>query len=506
MRIRFITLVLAIAAPLLRASDHRAGYEAELLMNFGSGDFAPYYIASNRGGIITQSGDALLRLGINGESAVGPFGYIYGAEAVAGYSTDTDYLSYDSEKSDLIHLGCRPASAWIKQLYAGLTYRSLFINAGLKDYRSLIADRELSSGDVVESGNARNIPQVRAGFRDFQDIPFTRGAVQITGSLAFGRFADNSYLRHHFNYYSGHITTGQLYHYKSIYFRTDPRRPFSVTAGAQIASVFGGETVWYHNGEETKRVKNRSNFKAFMQALVPRENGVEGFYEGSHLGSWDFSFRYLFQSGRQLRAYVMNLWENGSGMAFKNGWDRLYGLEYRSSSSGWIDAAVVEYLDFTNQGGPIHWDLDDAPGTTLDVKPATGDDNYYNNDFFNSYANFGMSMGSPFLKSPVYNTDGNLQFTDNRVRGFHIGISGTPLPAWSYRLLTGYRSSWGTYRNPRLSVAHDFSAMAEVTYRPAAVGGLQIKAQIAADRGSIYGDCTGGSLSVIYTGILNIRK
>ena len=38
-----------------------------------------------------------------------------------------------------------------------------------------------------------------------------------------------------------------------------------------------------------------------------------------------------------------------------------------------------------------------------------------------------MAIGTPFAKSPIYNRDGYLRFTDNRLRGFQAGISGSPL-------------------------------------------------------------------------------
>ena len=56
-----------------------------------------------------------------------------------------------------------------------------------------------------------------------------------------------------------------------------------------------------------------------------------------------------------------------------------------------------------------------------------------------------MAIGTPFAKSPIYNRDGYLRFTDNRLRGFQAGISGSPLQT-SYRLLTAYRCSHVTRR------------------------------------------------------------
>ena len=61
----------------------------------------------------------------------------------------------------------------------------------------------------------------------------------------------------------------------------------------------------------------------------------------------------------------------------------------------------MEWLDFTNESGPIPWEPGDHPGTTLD-KWTSGGDNYYNNDMYGSYANYGMAIATPFLRRPSY--------------------------------------------------------------------------------------------------------
>ena len=52
-------------APSVKAEGYNINYSAEAVLNAGNGDFAPYYVASNRHGIITQSKNALLRASIS---------------------------------------------------------------------------------------------------------------------------------------------------------------------------------------------------------------------------------------------------------------------------------------------------------------------------------------------------------------------------------------------------------------------------------------------------------
>ena len=135
-----------------------------------------------------------------------------------------------------------------------------------------------------------------------------------------------------------------------------------------------------------------------------------------------------------------------------------------------------------------------------------GADDYYYNQEYNAYANYGMAIGSPFLVSPIYNTDGYLQFTANRVRGFHVGVEGNLSSQVSYRVLGGYRRSWGSGRIPFLSPKDDTSVMVEASYSPAKVPGLAIKGAIGLDRGQLYGNTTGGMLTVSYSGLIRIPK
>ena len=192
--------------------------------------------------------------------------------------------------------------------------------------------------------------------------------------------------------------------------------PFSATFGMQVGAFYGGQTTSYDNGKPGKTLHFSRGIKQIFKMLIPRDGG-QSYYSGSTLGSWDVAFRYRLHNGYTLRAYFQKPFEDGSGIGFLNGFDGVWGLEFRTHNGGYVSGVVAEYLDFTNQSGPLHWDPDDNPGTTI-TNRAEGADNYYNNHEYNPYAYYGMSIGTPFLLSPIYNTDGALLFLNNRVRGF----------------------------------------------------------------------------------------
>lgn len=494
-------LVLACIGTFSSAEAEEAGmvWRQEFAARAGSGDFAPYYLSSNRGGIPGVSPSAVyLTEGLDKEiDGSKRFSFGFGAEVIAGYFTPIDYRQFDIATDAESQRAVHRRQPVVSQLWCGLKYRSLFLTLGIRDNsdRSLF-NSPLSVGDYTLSDNALPVPSLRAGFFDFQNIPFTDGWVQIRGEIAYGRFIDDSSNRQRFNPVSSFITTDVWYHHKNLYLRTNPSQPVSVTAGMQHAAQFGGIHTDYWQGRPVATYKEHPSLADFAKVFLPGQG--DGFYDGNHLGSWDIAAEWRIDDHSSLRATVQWPWEDGSGIGKLNGFDGIYGLEYRRYDSGCVlQAVMVQYVDFTNQSGPMHWAPGDFPGTQVNGN-ATGADDYYNNYFYDGWANFGMAMGTPFLKSPVYNLDGYLKFADTRVRGFQLGASGK-VATFDYRLLFSYRNSLGTPYLPSLKKLHDTSACLDLAWIPFPAKPLTIKASLAFDSGSLYGDNFGLSIGAAYT-------
>lgn len=480
--------------------------ELSTLLNAGSGDFAPYYIMSNDGSLLTRGKGAQEYIrAVRELRTESRFEYGYGAALLAGYTSDVDYRRYNVAEGTFGIKGRHPGYVSLRELWAGVKYRSLFLWAGMRpDVASPITSSTLGVGDLVYSNNARPVPQVRAGFIDFQDIPFTRGWVQIQGELAYGKMMDSDWLEDHYNYYNSFITTGVYMHYSRLYLRTNPDKPLSVTVGMQQAAQFGGTWRRYENGKEFYSGKEKVRFKDIVNALFPWTGGsssTEGdaaYYSGNHLGSWDLAAEYRFRNGSRLKAFVQSPWEDGSGIGKLNGFDGVWGLEYTfAPGTGVVRKVLAEYIDLTNQSGPMHWAPGDYPGTAVGGE-ATGADDYYNNYMYNGWANYGMAMGSPFVKSPIYNTDGYMRFTDNRIRGFQAGAEGQAGACIDWRALLSYRTSWGTPFLPSSKRRHDTSMLLEGSYRFPRVPGLSASLALAFDAGSLYEPNFGALVKVNY--------
>ncbi|MDE7381289.1 MAG: capsule assembly Wzi family protein [Muribaculaceae bacterium] len=473
---------------------------ADLILGGSTGKFAPFYVNSNNNGKITQGDNLLIDLNLSDPLNLNKrFDFAWGAEALTGWSNSADYGRWDSEQNALVYNNSQhPAYVWLQQLYASVKWRSLFLSAGMKNNPSPLVDATLSSGDLVWSGNARSIPEVRIGFVDFQNIPFTRGWVQIDAALSYGKFFDSSWQKNHYSYASGHINTGTLWTYKRIYLRTNPSQRFHAKFGFQMTGLFGGKTQYYSDGKLWRTNDNYSGAKDFFDMLLPLNTDKEGYKTGDHKGSFDISFQYRFRDNSTLRAYTQLFWEDGSGMSKHNGLDGLWGLEYKREGRNWLNGAVVEFLDFTNQSGPLQWKPSDDPSSVLPGN-TTGRDDYYNNYFYRSYTNYGMTIGTPMVMGDIFNLNGMSWLRYNRVRGIHFALTGTLTDEIEYIVKYSHRKGWGQpFSQELLTPATSDSWMIGVDWNLRVVPGLKFRAAVAADHGKLPANTFGVFVNAQY--------
>lgn len=466
-----------------------------------TGDFAPYLIGANSGGrhvmksIFGVEAEAVKE--VNHERR---FSWGAGIDVSAARQSDASYMFYD--EGVMTDRPWHPARVRIQQLWGILKWRSVFLKAGMSDHRSPIVDDRLSSGDFTLSNNARGVPGLEIGLTGFRDIPLTHNWVQINAAITYGKYTDNGSMKDRFNYYDGHIVLGQLYTYKRIHFRTRTDRPLSVTIGVQAAGAFGGTTYFYSRGKETLVQKNPSGLKAAWQMLFPvRGDNSDGYYEGNHLGTWDFKASYGLKNGVSLEGYFQWLWEDGSSMGRRNMTDGLWGAGVTlPGKNPVLKKVIAEYIDFRDQSGALHWSPNDAPGTDITTE-ATGGDNYYNNSTFNSWANYGMGQGSSFPVSPIYNADGSLKFRRNRTRGFHIAATGFVVPTLEWTVKFSHGVAWGDGRRPDPRALKNTSAAVGAVWDASWLArGLSVSGIVAFDAGKLRGDSFGTLVSVAYSG------
>ena len=490
-------------------ADYTFDIGASLDLGAGSNDFSPFYLHSNNFGKITQSKNA--QLGIWAADSLDldkKFDFSWGIEALGGYANKVDYPQWDPEAGEWKKNMQGPAPVWIQQLYGEVKWRSLFLSVGLKDRGSSFVDQDLSSGDLLWSGNSRGIPEARIGFVDFQDIPFTKGTVQIDACISYGKFIDSKWINNHFDYYTGKRNPGSFWTYKRLSLRSKPSNPFMFQFGFQMTGIFGGWTYRYYGGKLEEQFNNYGGFKDFFLMLLPiQSNTHEGYRTGDHKGTWDIAARYRFKGGETLRAYTQWFWEDGSSLLRQNGWDGLWGMEFKLNRRWWITSAVIEYLDLTNMCGPLSYapGFNNTGGANLPYE-SLGRDGYYTNFYYRDYVNYGLTMGTPMVQGILFNHDPN-SLTPNdgkipyfRVRGIHLAIRGALGPHFDYIVKYNHRKAWGdTNSYALINPVEADSFMAGASYACPRVPGLTLGAAIGIDHGTMPSNAVGGMLNVSYT-------
>lgn len=502
----YITLFFLVVGLNFALAELQLNYYASITTQASHKSLAPYMLGSWNYGRYAEGSGIWQEAGIIKMLDMSKrFSWSAGVEYLAGVGSKTYYQRWNQNTSEWGTHNAKMPYFSLSQIFGQLKYRSVYLTIGMKNSRSKIVDEALSSGDLTRSNNALPIPGVAAGFLDFQNIPFTNGWVQIDGEIMYGKMMDSNFKKDEFNFYSGLEPINLLYNYKRCYFRTNPDKNFHIVVGMQAAALFGGTTYHYTLGKLTKTVNRGFRIKDVFQMFFPLEGG-EDYYTGGHLGSWDFKAVYKFQDKSNLTAYFEWPWEDGSGIGRKNGWDGLWGIRYDFGRKGLLSKALFEFLDFTNQSGPIHYDPDDNPENPLSGR-AEGADNYYNNDYYGAYTNYGMSIGTPFLLAPIYNRNGMLSYLHNRARGFHAALEGDPLNWLSYRLMIGYETAGGAGNAPAFRKLSSTSGMIEVVSSPLKkIPQLEFGVRLAADKGSLRGNNLGARLQVAFNGYLNIKK
>ena len=460
----------------------------------GSGDYTAYQLVTNRHHVLaTRPNTAYVRGAVNVEHQWAEDWKLSGAvDAIASVHADH--------------------KAYLQQCYVNLQWKDFFVEAGARELNPVLRDPLLSSGAFAKGHNAKPIPQVHVGTNGFWTVPYTKGWLQVNADFGYGKLMDSDYREKRF-YREGSTdicyATGALYHQKHLYFRTNPEKPFFVTAGIEHVALFGG--TGYSTETSKMVVKNKStSLKDFFKVIIPvgdsnyfEDDALEDWIFGNHLGSMTVQLGWNINQDHQLQAYVDDIFEDGSGMRKGNGWDGLYGLEYKNKAEGrqYVRGAVIEYLQTTNQSGPLHWDSNDYPEPLRSQVPelVTGNDNYYNHMFYGAYDHYGMAQGNALLASPIYNKDGSSEFRDNRVKAWHLAVNGDITDRLSYLVKGSYREGWGTYSYPLPCKHHSFDAMLQGIYT---TGPWQFSAAYAFDKGNIYGDCNTFNIKIGYHGKL----
>ena len=482
--IAFLSFTLSVSAQVLHESSG-------LVATYGSGDYAPMWHNANSQGVNSMKNSSVyVRLGVGGEH---PFfndnlELDWGVDAVGGYNVTSN--------------------VFVQQAFLDVRWKRIKLSFGQKERWCDMKNPRLSTGALVESGNARPLPQIRFELPEYWDIPGLKGWLAIRGHLAYGWFTDGCWQKSYFAETSAR-TKGVLYHSKAGFARIGNESKFPLTAeiGLHMTTMFGGE-LYNSMNKSGMNSKNPTRIKDYFLALIPLSGDEQysgfdqGNVAGNVLGSWLGAITWNDKNWK-LHFYYDHVFEDHSQLFWEYGlWtEQLAGIELELKKFEWVRNVVFEYFNLKNQSGPIYHDSNSKIPDQISCV-----DNNYNHQRYAGWFNYGRIIGTPLCTSPVYNEDKLQICRNNRVEAFHFGVEGGLLRWLDYRMLFTYSNNWGTYAKPFVDIKKNVSGLVEFTFIPSKKRNWSIGTSFAFDKGELYGDNYGAMVTLKRMGVYNLKK
>lgn len=481
-RVKALMLCAAMFSCLSAGELDSLYYRVEGEVSFSGGKHTPFWLVNNRQGLSSiKKNNGYLRGGIfRPVDENKRFSWGAGADIAGAYNFTSSFI--------------------IQQLYGEVKYRSLRLLAGSKEIQGEFNNPKLSSGNLLYSGNARPIPQIRLGMPRYTIVPWTKNWLSVKGYIAYGMFTDDNWQKDFISPGAKH-TKHVLYHSKGLFLKVENQNKFPawIEGGLEMAAQFGGQSI---TGDKVIDMPNslKDFFKVFFpssgDSSTPMEEQANIY--GNHVGSWNVLAGWNIKPDLTAKVYYQHFFEDHSMMFFDYQWkDGLWGVEVSVPKNPFISTVVYEYLYTKDQSGPAYWDH-----TPEIPEQISGRDDYYNHGIYTGWQHWGMGIGNPLIISPIYNSDGTIMFKNNRLISHHIGFMGQPLDELQYRVLMSYTKSWGTYNKPLDDVTRNVNGLIEVTYSPKKLPGASGTLSFGMDGGGLLGRSNGVMLTLRKTGWL----
>ena len=485
LRILIVGLACFFSVSALAQEGDATLYNIEVYGSAASGSTTPFWLVSNRYGVVPlEAGNGFLRSGVFHSSSIG-----------------RDF--HFNAGLDLVGAVPRQKNVFIQQLYAEIGYKSIALSIGSKERYNSIIDRQLSSGDMILSPNARPLPEININIAEFTAAPFTNGWLHIKGDFAVGRSFDSEYLR---DFTSSQYTYIEdvLWHHKSFFVRildSNNDSPLSATLGLTHWAQWGGTSTDNRIGQQPQ------SFKDFIRIVKGSEGGSNATISdqinvlGNHYGSYYGQLQYKTTNDIIAQVYHQHFFDDKSGIELYNKLDGLWGVQLDLPQTQWLRKIVVELLTTKHQSGPFHF-IEFDRELYPDGRGGGFDDYYNNGEYTTGVSYFNRAIGSPLITSPEYNNDGRLGFPNNRVQAWHLGAEGNITPQLSYRTLFTFMEGWGRSFKPFRDKKSSTSTLVELSYSHHRLSDWIFKSAVSFDTGDMVESNAGFSLSVSKRGIL----
>lgn len=237
-------------------------------------------------------------------------------------------------------------------------------------------------------------------------------------------------------------------HYKRLNLQTQVSQKMSITLGVQHFAQWAGTSPEFG--------KLNDDLDAFINVFIANrsnELGLEGEIEnavGNHLGSFLFRTDVATNVG-DVAFYHEHPFEDGSGTAFKNFPDGVWGLTFAPYNTKFIKGFLYEYVDTRSQS----------------VRGDSGrPDNYFTNFVYPSGWTYEQNIiGAPFfiVDKSIDVSSSQRSIIGSRFKVHHIGVAGAfQNVEWSFK--TSFSKNLGTHGRPLATPLKNVYTGAEMSY------------------------------------------
>ncbi len=386
-----------------------------------------------------------------------------------------------------------PVKLLLPEAQVKVRYGNMELYAGRRMDVTGLGDTLLTSGFYAVSGNAMPVPKIQLATVGFVPLKWLRNHVAINTGMAHG-------------WYNVDYLEGARLHQKYLYFRFGrTSAPWKVYAG------LNHQVQWAGHAEYLKERPDiaidgafPSSWKLFpyvFLAYTPRNwyekrgfTSFDSYRMGNHLGSQDLAAEGTI-AGEKFLLYHQHIYEDVSGLIWKNFPDGLWGLSWSvrrigSETGVKLEKITLEHLTTLSQSGQAFYMPD---------KWYQGADNYFNHaQYYKGWSYREKGIGTPFI-TPGHEMRGGASpvpyFRNNRLSMWHLGLKMKYLGA-SAMLMASYSLNYG---QPGSSFA---------TVRKQLSGGLTIETALQRDWTLTFrmGIDRGDLLPVTAGGQIGIRK
>lgn len=450
----------------IMAQSDTIHYQVDMYGIVSTGTNTPFWLQNNQYGKVSFDPNSLRFL----------------AKIKKDKSVSNKLFDYHFVSSAYVNIATK-TSAILHELYLGGQLWVFNASVGMREESFGNQDETLSGGGILFSKNARPIPKIFIGIEDFTPLFFKNRLLEVKGGIAHGWFTDQIY------------TKNLLLHHKFAAVRLGGNKsPVHIQYSMDHVAQWGGNVPGYgvqpagfndfinvflaHNGSSLSTLNEQINVG------------------GNHIISQGIKLELKIKD-YELNAYWQHLAEDKPIRILWNSVnvvDGLWGVSFKSNKIPFVKKILYEYLNTTDQSGPFH----DMDGVVYG-----GADSYFNNYLYqNGWTHYGRTIGTPFITSPVYNANGEVYITNNRVKVHHIGIEGD-FDRYFYKALASFSNNYGNYSDfPNEIRKSSTNMMFEVNRHFEKLFQLDAGIVIGVDAGTKYGNNVGFLIKVSKRGNL----